>query len=443
MPTTVDYDTGIQVVPLLIDGKATASNPPIRFQVVSSSQKKVVYLAEAADAKAVVTAAQAAETAFKRWSRTSAISRRDILLRVADLLKARQDELMALQMEETSCTKGWAYFQISYAVVNIQETAARITEACAGTIPAPAGEETTGFVFMEPIGPVFLMSPWNAAVILSVRNLGSILGAGCTSVWKASELSPRTHHALAEIFMEAGLPPGVLNVIQSRREDAAAITEALISHPAIRKVDFIGSDAVAIVLDDANLEDAASKCAEGAFLHHGQICFSTERIIVQKKIAGTFLSLLQKHAAVASSGDGVTERVITNAYNKLVEAKSKGAKFIIGGPQYDSSSSLRPTIVTGVTKDMSMWDEETFGPSVAVFIVETEQEAIDLANNTRFGLNAAVHTANMHRGLIVARQLEYGQVHVNSLTEADEPRRDEKKRYSTEAKAICASYKSI
>lgn len=290
-----------------------------------------------------------------------------------------------------------------------------------------------------------------------------MIAAGCSIVFKASELCPRTHHAITEVFTQAGVPAGVLNVIQARREEAPKVTETLIAHPAIRKVEFIGSAAVgriigslagkylkpvlmelggkcsAIVLDDADLEDAADKCAMGgkyaknvscclisrahshiAFMHHGQICFSTERIIVIKSVASKFIDLLKQKAKKYDPGYGATETLVQKAYEKLKEAEVKGATFIFGKPGYAAHCSLHPVLLTGLTKDMSIWDEETFGPSASVHIVESDEEAIALANDTQYGLNAALHTSNMHRAITIACQLEVGQVHVNALTEHDE-----------------------
>ena len=295
-----------------------------------------------------------------------------------------------------------------------------------------------------------------------MRGLAVILGAGCTLLFKASELCPRTHNFLAQILTDAGLPQGVLNVIQTRREDAAAVTEALVRHEAIRKVEFIGSAPIghvigqlggkylkpvlmelggksaAIVLDDADLDAAAEKCILGgqyrnssddastylpieiAFMHHGQICFSTERIIVVGNIVDEFVDLLRSKAALFEPGYGVSDGIVNNAYKQLVDAQSKGAKFLIGGPRYRHPASLEPTLITGVTNDMAIFDEESFGPSASVYFAKDDEEAIALTNDSRYGLNAAIHSKNMLRALNLGRRLEVAQVHVNSMTVHDE-----------------------
>lgn len=272
------------------------------------------------------------------------------------------------------------------------------------------------------------------------------IAAGCAIVVKASEKCPMTHHCLLEAFEEAGVPQGVINMIQTRREDAAAVTETLISHKAVRKVDFIGSQAVgrivgslcgkylkpvlmelggkgpAIVLDDANLEQAAQFCALGATMHHGQICFSTERIIVQRSVAEKFIPILKAAMeSIPNAGTAVDDVGAKHAYDVLVDAKERGATFLVGEPKYLGTNSLKPVLVTDVTPKLRIWDEETFGPSATVYVVDTDEDAIEQANDSAYGLSAAVHSQNWERAYKMGRQLEYGQVQVNNMTIADAP----------------------
>ena len=303
---------------------------------------------------------------------------------------------------------------------------------------------------------------WNAPILLASRTITSPIAVGCTVVFKASELCPKTHYCICEAWTEAGLPNGVLNVIQTKREDAPGTTEALIAHREIRKIEFIGSRAVgryiaqmaakhtkpvfmelggksaAIVLDDANLEQAADLCLKGgkshprslafgttltkvsAFLHHGQICFSTERILVQNSIAENFMDILRRKSKNHSAGMAVTPQMAEAAQKKLLDAEQKGAQFLFGGPGYAKKSGLIPSIMTGVNETMTVFDEETFGPSASLYTFQDDDEAIALANNSEYGLNAAIHTTNMERGIDMGRELEVGQVHINNLTEYDE-----------------------
>ena len=155
-------------------------------------------------------------------------------------------------------------------------------------------------------------------------------------------------------------------------------------------------------------------------MHHGQICFSTERVIVLESIAETVIELLQKKAQSFATGSGVSKEIVNRAQDRLSEAQKMGARFILGDPSYKSSVELRPTIVTGVTRDMSLFDTESFGPTVSVYVAKDDEEAIKMANDSSYGLNASIHTTNMSRAIKVARRLEFGQVHVNSMTTHNE-----------------------
>lgn len=261
---------------------------------------------------------------------------------------------------------------------------------------------------------------------------------------KSSEQSPLTHSLIVDIFRDAGSPPGVLNSLQSAREDAAEITESLIANERIRKIEFIGSAAVgrligataakhlkpvlmelggkgpAIVLDDADLQKAAVLCGKGALLHHGQICFSTERVIVQRKIADDFIEKLIKVVETTPGGTAVSEKIAKNALDILQDAKDKGAKFLTGGPEFVSRNAVKPSLVQIDPKtspdDLRIVDEESFGPSASVYIVDSDEEALALANRSAYGLNATIHTRNMERAINMGRNLEYGQVHINSIS---------------------------
>lgn len=257
-------------------------------------------------------------------------------------------------------------------------------------------------------------------------------------------MSPLTHSLIVDIYRDAGSPPGVLNSLQAAREDAASVTETLIADERIRKIEFIGSAAVgkligataakylkpvlmelggkcpAIVLDDADVQKAAVLCAKGALVHHGQVCFSTERIIVHRKIADDFIEKLIKVVETTPGGTAVSGKIAQTAMEILQDAKDKGAKFLTGAPEYASRNALQPALIQidpKTTKDqLRIVDEESFGPSASVYIVDTDAEAISLANRSAYGLNATIHTKNMERAVKMGRDLEYGQVHINSIS---------------------------
>ena len=252
-------------------------------------------------------------------------------------------------------------------------------------------------------------------------------------------MSPRCFWAIGSIFTAAGLPDGVLNVIFHRPQDAPEVTSAIIEHPFVKKINFTGSTATgsiiaaqagkhlkpvlmelggkapAIVLKDANLEKAAEGCAVGAFAHSGQICMSTERILVHSSIAEKFREAL-KVAMNKIYGEQSPAPILVNAppvqkNKKLVEqALSKGANILTGdlNAKEDSDTRMRPIIVDGITKDMDIYQIESFGPTVSLMVVDSEEEAIEIANDTEYGLSSAVFTEDLTAGLRVAKQIETG-----------------------------------
>ena len=278
------------------------------------------------------------------------------------------------------------------------------------------------------------------------------LAAGNTAVLKVSELAPRSLGVVGTVFREAGLPAGVLNVIQSSPEDAAEITQKLIAHPAVKKINFTGSTNVgriiaklaaenlkpvlmelggkapAIVLDDADLELAAQGCALGSFMHSGQICMSTDRIIVQKSVSEKFTEHLKGaiESLFPSSGEAlvcITPAGVKKNKALIKDAKAKGAEVVFGdiNAEEPAPERMRPVVMKGIKKGMDMYYTEAFGPTVALMEVETEKEAIQLANDTEYGLASAVFTKDLARGLRVAKKIETGAVHINAMSVHDEP----------------------
>jgi acyl-CoA reductase-like NAD-dependent aldehyde dehydrogenase len=428
-------------VPIWINGSALASDTSnATISVTSVAQETVVHHAQSASAGQANQAADSSKQAFASWKKTSHTTRRDLILRVAKYYENHTADLIKYQVEETSCTETWARTNVELATRYLKEIAACIS-SLAGTIPPIEKPNTMGFVFKEPIGSVLCIAPWNAALVLATRGVASAIAVGCTVIFKASELCPRTHFAITEAFMAAGVPPGVLNQVQATREDAAQITEVLIAHEAIRKVEFIGSAAVgriigqlcakylkpilmelggkcpAIVLDDADLHEAAKQCALGAVLHCGQICFSTERIIVHAAIAEKFQELLLSamENTEGVTGSAVSESIAQHAVDVLKDSETNGDRFLVGGVDATKPLSLKPTIVLN-PKDSRIVDEETFGPSASLYIVPSDTAAIELANRSAYGLNATIWSSNMERALNMSRELEYGQVHINSIS---------------------------
>ena len=281
----------------------------------------------------------------------------------------------------------------------------------------------------------------NAPYILGFRAISYALAGGNTCVLKGSELSPRCFWVIGSIFKEAGLPDGVLNVIFHHSKDAPEITSAIIEHPFVKKINFTGSTATgsiiaaqagkalkpvlmelggkapAIVLQDADLEKAAHGCAVGAFLHSGQICMSTERILVHSSIADKFREALKTAFEKTYGSESRAPILISTPpvqkNKKLVQqALSKGATVLSGdvNAKEHSDTRMRPIVVDGVTKDMDLYQTESFGPTVSLIVVESEEEAVEIANDTEYGLSSAVYTQDLAAGLRVAKQIETGYV---------------------------------
>jgi acyl-CoA reductase-like NAD-dependent aldehyde dehydrogenase len=289
-------------------------------------------------------------------------------------------------------------------------------------------------------------------VILGVRAVALPLACGNTVVLKASEICPGTHRLIAECLRDAGLPPGVVNVITNAPEDAPALIEALISHPAVRRINFTGSTRVGriiaqtaakylkpallelggkaplIVLDDADIDAAVAAAAFGAFMNQGQICMSTERIVLDHKIADAFVAKLATKADSLVAGDPrkadtpLGSLIGTDAVDRIQglikDAVSKGARVVAGGRS--DGTLMSATVLDHVTSVMRIYSEESFGPVVGVVRVNGVDEAVRIANDTEYGLSAAVFGRDIARAMDVARRIESGICHINGPTLHDE-----------------------
>ncbi|KAK7039336.1 putative salicylaldehyde dehydrogenase protein [Favolaschia claudopus] len=446
-------------IPLLINGEEilpSNSDPESTFPVVSPSTHTIVHTCTSASPAHASAALAAAQVAFSAWSRTTPAHRRNIIMKAADLLEARAQELIKAMCDETGSQEGFAVFNVHTVAEQMRDTAGRISGAVVGWVPQCADEDTTAMVLKEPYGVVLGIAPWNAPYILGVRAVLCALAAGNTCILKGSELSPLCYHHIGRAFTEAGLPPGALNVIFTSRSASPAITTQLISAPEVKKINFTGSTAIgaliaaacgkalkpcllelggkasAIVLEDADLDKAATACMLGAFLHAGQVCMSTERILVHEAVVDEFREKFKNavagfspEAMVLVQGAGVEKNRVL-----VADALGKGAQLLTGHEYMKeevhpetgkpSETRLKPIVVEGVTKEMRLYREESFGPSVSLTAVKSDDEAIEIANDSEYGLNSAVFTKDLSRGLRVAKRLECGNIHINSMTIHDE-----------------------
>ncbi|OTB04499.1 hypothetical protein M426DRAFT_320859 [Hypoxylon sp. CI-4A] len=431
-------------VPFLINGEERHAEKT--FDVTSPDTGKVLHKCSVATEADALAAIEAAETAGQQWRNLSTSGRRDIFLRAAEITEKRQEELTQYMIDEVGAPQGWAAFNINLAIDMLRDVAGRVS-AVEGTVP-PCAPGLSAMVVKEPYGVVLSMAPWNATYILGFRAVLYPLAAGCTVIFKGSELSPRAHRVIVSILAEAGIPKGVLNYIVTDPASAPSITESIISNPTVKKINFTGSTAVgriiaklagqhlkpvvlelggkapAIVWEDANLELAAEESVRGAFFYSGQVCMSTERIIVHKKVSAAF----QEKLLVAVNKQYPEAQILVNAQgvekNKrlIKDAISKGAQLLNGDIDAEeiSKTRMRSLVIGKVTPAMDLYKQESFGPSVSLIEVESEEEALQIANDTEYGLTSAVFTEDLRVGLRFARGIESGAVHINNMSIHDE-----------------------
>ncbi|SRR6266478_3978996 len=417
---------------------------PITQQIASTAKAMTVSEAQA-------VADRAAE-AFKRWSETGPNARRALLMKAAASLETRRADFVQAMTAEIGSTAGWANFNLMLAAGMIREAAALTTQISGEVIPS----DKPGCIAMalrEPVGVVLGIAPWNAPIILGVRAIAVPLACGNSVVLKASEICPRTHGLIVESFAAAGFPAGVVNVVTNQPQDAGEVVGALIDHPAVKRINFTGSTGVGkiiakraaehlkpcllelggkaplIVLEDADLDEAVKAAAFGAFMNQGQICMSTERIIVVGEIAADFTRNLATKAQSMLAGDpregetplgAVVDRKTVDHVNALIDdATAKGARIVAGGKA--DGVVMPATVLEGVTSSMNLYREESFGPVVGIIRATDETDAIRIANDSQYGLSAAVFTRDAVRGLRVARQIHSGMCHINGPTVHDEP----------------------
>ena len=436
----------VPTYPLLISNKPYTTSS--WFPVYTPSTGSLIHYFSSASIIDAEEAVNVAQKAFSSWRAVSPSKKRNIFLKTADIMDSRREELQTYMIQETGAGPGWAAFNLDLASDILRDVAGRIS-SIVGSIPATTQEGTSALVYKEPYGAVLAVAPWNAPYILGVRAVAYPLAAGNTAILKAPELSPACSYAIVSCFHQAGLPEGVLNLVAHKSTEAATITKHLIEHDGIKKVNFTGSTNVgriiatlagqnlkpvllelggkapAIVLDDADLELAATECAVGAFLHAGQICMSTERVIVHEKVAAAFELQFTKAVAEFAPDDQVAGCLINKAgveknRRLLDDATSKGAEIIYGDPTNGQGARMRPVIVKGTTKGMDLFYTESFGPTTSFLVVQNDEEALQMANDTEYGLSAAVFTQNLARGLRFARDLESAAVHINGMTVHDE-----------------------
>lgn len=438
-------------IQMLIGGTQRAAANGATFERRNPLDHSVATRAPAATVEDAKAAVEAAAKAFPVWSAMGPGERRTLLMKAAQALEAKGEAIAAAMAAETGASGIWAGFNVHLGADMLLEAAAITTQISGEVIPSNV-PGNVAMAVRQPAGVVLGIAPWNAPVILGVRAISTPLACGNTVILKGSELCPATHGLIIEALQEAGLPPGVVNFVTNAPQDAGAVVDAIVAHPALRRVNFTGSTKVGkliaqtcakylkpavlelggkapfVVLDDADLDAAVAAATFGAFANSGQICMSTERIVVDNAVADTFVAKLAERAKALPLGDprlgpvvlgSVVDQATVDRCNALIDdALAKGATLVCGGK---ATNTLMPaTLLDHVTPEMHIYQEETFAPVKAIVRVNGVEEAVACANDNEFGLAAAVFGRDVSRAWQVANRIESGICHVNGPTVHDE-----------------------
>lgn len=441
----------MNTISMLINGEQLGASSGATFTRLNPLDGSVATTAPAATAADAKAAVDAAAMAFPGWAATGPGERRALLTKAAISLESQAEAFASAMAAETGASGIWAGFNVHLAADMLKEAAALTTQINGEVIPSDV-PGSLAMATRQPAGVVLGIAPWNAPVILAVRAIAVPLACGNTVVLKGSELCPTTHGLIIQALQEAGLPKGVVNFVTNAPADAGEVVEAMVAHPAVRRVNFTGSTHVGriiaatcakhlkqsvlelggkaplLVLDDADIDAAVNGAIFGAFANSGQICMSTERIVVDNKVADAFVTQFAQRAQALPLGDprkglvvlgSVVNMSTVERCNALIDdALAKGAKLVCGGK---AENTLMPaTVIDHVTPAMRIYSEETFGPLKAIVRVDGEEAAIACANDNQFGLSAAVFTKDTARGWRVAQRIESGICHVNGPTVHDE-----------------------
>lgn len=406
--------------------------------------------ASQADVDAAIAAAKAAQPA---WAALPPAARASFFYKAAELFTERQEQFAQVLIAETGSGFGKAMFECSLVPLALREAAGLTTREIGEILPSQVPGKVNRAV-RAPAGVVGVISPWNFPLYLSLRGFVYALALGNTAILKPSEDSPVSGGLMmAELFADAGFPAGVFNVVTTGRDGAAMVGDSFVNDKRVNVLSFTGSTHVGkilntacaqafkpimlelggknpiLVLEDADLDRAVDLAFFGAFMHQGQICMSADKIIVADKIYDAFLEKFvaktknfvptnpQEQTCVI--GPIINDRQLQRITALIAEAQEQGAKVQTGGAA--QAPFFEATILTDVTPDMRVWNEEIFGPATIVVRAASVQDAIDMANDTPYGLSASVVTSDIAMGEMIAERINAGMVHVNDSTVHDEP----------------------
>jgi succinate-semialdehyde dehydrogenase / glutarate-semialdehyde dehydrogenase len=393
-------------------------------------------------------AIDSARDAYPSWRATLAKERAGILRRWSDLMLEHRDDLALLLTIEQGKPLGESRTEIEYAASFLEWFGEEAKRVYGDTIPTYMKDRRV-VVIKEPVGVTAGITPWNFPSAMITRKAAPAIAAGCTMVLKPAEQTPLSALAVAKLAEEAGLPAGVFNVVTGDAEDAPAIGGEMTSNPIVRKLGFTGSTEVGkllmeqcarqvkkvslelggnapfVVFDDADLDEAVAGALLCKYRNSGQTCISANRILVQNSVHDEFLGRLTKAVTALKVGAGtdpdvsigplIDDQALAKVERHVADALAGGAELVTGGDRHDRGHTFfQPTVLSGVTSSMAMTSEETFGPIAGVGRFATEQEAIEVANATPYGLAAYFYSRDVGRIWRVAEALEYGIVGINT-----------------------------
>jgi vanillin dehydrogenase len=442
---------------LLIGGNSVPASSGKLADDVSPWDGEIYARVAAGTPEDITRAADAAQAAFPAWSGMGAFERREIFLKAADVMAERGEEAIVALARETGASRVFSEFNLAFCIQVLREAAAAITRPMGELLPTsiPGAYSMAQRI---PFGVVGAISPWNAPLVLGIRSIAIPLAVGNTVVMKPSEDAPITCGLLlADVLSEAGLPPGVLNVVTNDLADAGDVVAALIADPRVRMVNFTGSTNVGriigvqaaqhlkpavlelggknplIILEDADPDLAVDAAVFGGFMNSGQICMSTDRIIIHNSLVDAFVPRYVERVKALPAGDPTDPATIVGPLintrgaqhvSKLVkDAAAKGANLLTGDGAIEGPNGtlIRPVVLIDVTTDMHIFASEIFGPATVIHPVDSTEAAIDMANDTEYGLTGGVISRDLHAALDVVSRVRSGIIHVNDQGIRDEP----------------------
>jgi len=428
-----------------INGKWVGDNTESRFEVTNAYTNEVISTLPEMGKKETNDAIEAANIAWPNWRNKTAKERAAILKKWFDLIMENQEDLAILMTAEQGKPIAEARGEVGYGASFIEWFAEEGKRTYGEVIPTPSNDRRI-IVIKQPIGVVAAITPWNFPIAMITRKCAPALAAGCPVVIKPASETPLSALAIAELADQAGIPKGVLNVVVGTK--ASEIGAALTDSPIVRKLSFTGSTAVGkiltrncadtmkkvsmelggnapfIVFDDADLDSAVSGALISKFRNTGQTCVCSNRILVQEGIYDEFVTRLADSVKTLNVGNGmeeginqgplISQKALDKVKDHISDAIDRGAVIVAGGKPHQSGGTMfEPTVISNVDASMKVASEETFGPLAPIFKFSTEQEAIDMANDTEFGLASYFYTSNVNRIWRVSEALEYGMVGVN------------------------------